>query len=98
MEFGLVKSFDIDDGQLDGMSPQECFVLGYELAEIDWLLKRGKRFKKMVHGANVQRIHSACIDAKRCYSLTWMEGDESESWMMLKCEGRPCAQSEGMGK
>jgi hypothetical protein len=31
-EFGMVRSFDIDDGQLDGLRPQEIFVLGYELA------------------------------------------------------------------
>lgn len=24
----LLESFQIDDGELDGLSPQECFVLG----------------------------------------------------------------------
>ena len=27
-DFGLIERFLIDAGQLDGMSPQECFVLG----------------------------------------------------------------------
>lgn len=33
-EFGLIESFDIDGNQLDGLSRQDCFVLGYELASI----------------------------------------------------------------
>ena len=36
--FGLFKPFGIDHGQLDGLSAQQCFVLGYELGEIETLL------------------------------------------------------------
>ena len=34
--FGLSKSFDL--GELLGVSQQKCFVLGYELADIDALV------------------------------------------------------------
>jgi len=34
-QFSLMRFFKIDDGELDGLRPQECFVLGYELAQID---------------------------------------------------------------
>jgi len=82
--FGLVKSFLIDDGQLDGRSPQECFVLGYELAQIDQLLKATGGIRQPVHADNRERIESACKDAGRPYRLTWLPGDVSESWLLLE--------------
>lgn len=82
-EFGLVKSFGIDNGELDGLRPQECFVLGYELAMIDALLKEPKGFNRPVHAHNKERIEKACRDANRPFILRWMEGDSSESWMQL---------------
>lgn len=86
-DFGLIKSFDIDDGQLDGMSPQQCFVLGYELAAVDCFLKLAPRISQTVHAANKERIEKACRDAGREFRLTWMEGDVSEEWMVLTVEG-----------
>jgi len=82
-DFGLVKSFNIDDGELDGLSSQQCFVLGYELAQIDSLLARGVAINKPVNAENKERIEESCRDADRTFRLTWMEGDSSESWMML---------------
>lgn len=83
-EFGLVKSFCIDNGELDGLTPQECFVLGYELAQIDAELKAGGAIRKPVHAANRERIEASCLDAKRQFALEWLPGDESESWMLLE--------------
>ena len=82
--FGLIRPFDIDDGQLDGLSPQECFVLGYELADIDHLLKQPGAIRRPVHSANRDRIKEACDKATRPYRITWMEGDVSEEWMLLE--------------
>ena len=82
-EFGLVKSFGIDHGELDGVSPQQCFVLGYELAQLDALLAAGKAIDKPVHAINQERIRKSCDDAERPYKLTWAPGDSSESWMHL---------------
>jgi hypothetical protein len=87
-ELGLVKSFQIDNGELDGLRPQDCFVLGYELAQVDQLLKATQQIRQPVHADNRMRIESACEDAGRPYRLTWLEGDASESWMLLEVEPR----------
>lgn len=87
-EFGLVKSFGIDGGELDGLSPQECFVLGYELGQIDSLLKGPDEFRQPVHAENQSRIELACKDARRKFKLTWLEGDVSESWLLLEVDGQ----------
>lgn len=83
-EFGLVKSFGIDNGELDGLSPQECFVLGYELAHVDQLLKATNGIRQPVHAENRVRFESACKDAGRPHRLTWLPGDASESWLLLE--------------
>jgi len=85
-EFEMKKSFNIDNGELDGFTPQNCFVLGYELAQIDALLETGKEFRKPVHAANQDRILKSCTDAGRLHSLNWMQGDPSEAWMELQVE------------
>lgn len=85
-EFGLVKSFQIDHGELDGLRPQECFVLGYELAQVDQLLQGTARIRQPVHAANRSRIESSCIKSGRAYALTWLPGDVSESWLLLEVQ------------
>lgn len=85
-KFGLIKSFDIDDGQLDGLRVQECFVLGYELGEIDKLLVSKERIQRPVHADNRSRIEKSCIDSGRTFKLAWMENDASESWLLLEVD------------
>lgn len=87
-EFGLIKSFQIDDGQLDGMTPQQCFVLGYELAQVDEQGKGHIGFERPVHADNHERIEKSLKDAGRMFSFTWLEGDSSESWMDLRVSPR----------
>lgn len=87
-EFGLVKSFRIDNGELEGLSQQEIFVLGYELAQIDHALKTGDDIRQPVHAENRSRIASSCADAGRPHSITWMPGDASESWLLLEVARR----------
>lgn len=82
--FGLKKSFGIDDGELDELNRQECFVLGYELAQIDSLLESNAPIHKPVHADNRHRIEAACDDAKREHRMTWLPGDMSESWLLLE--------------
>jgi hypothetical protein len=88
-EFGMVRSFDIDDGQLDGLRPQEIFVLGYELALVDEALKTGGAFEKLIHAENWGRIKMECSRQGRQCRLTWMAGDVSESWAVLKVDSGP---------
>jgi len=82
-DFEMFKPFDVDDGQLDGLTPAEVFVLGYELGELDEYLKTGQAWVKPVHADNRERIEKSCRDAGREFTLTWMEGDISEQWMTL---------------
>ena len=86
-EFGMIKSFDIDHGELDGMTRQECFVLGYELASIDALLKGSRSISRPVHAANQERIKKSCHDASRTFLLIWPPDDCSEEWMQLDVPG-----------
>lgn len=81
--FGLIKSFDIDHGELDDISKQESFVLGYELATIDALLKSTDEISQLVHAENQHRVRKSCLESKREFKLTWMAEDPSESWLML---------------
>lgn len=82
-KFGLIKPFDIDSGELDGISPHECFVLGYELSQIDELLKLPEAINRPVHAQNKERIEKACKEAGRIYKIDWMNEDSSESWLNL---------------
>lgn len=86
--FGLVKSFGIDSGELDEFSRQQCFVLGYELAQIDHLLTLNEGIRKPINADNRLRIEAACQEAGRTAQIVWMPGDPSESWMLLKVEPR----------
>ena len=86
--FGLLKSFDIDNGELDAMSPQQCFVLGYELAQVDGLLAMDQEINKPFNADNRSRIEAACRESGRQYRIQWLQGDESESWMQLQVPRR----------
>ena len=86
-EFGIVRRFLVDDGQLDGFSPQECFVLGYELAGIDEAATSGKPFSGPVHSANRERIEWMLTRIKADYQFAWMPDDRSETWIQLDLSG-----------
>lgn len=87
-EFGLQKSFGIDSGELDDLTPQQCFVLGYELAQVDSLLSGDEAIRKPVNADNRERIESACRDSERPFRITWLPGDRSESWLLLEVSPR----------
>lgn len=83
-EFEQCEPFGIDDGELDGLSPQECFVLGYELCEIHSLAAiPDQEITKTVHAANKDRIEASLIRRGRPFLLRWPQDDVSESWMYL---------------
>lgn len=93
-EFGLLKPFGIDNGELGELSNAESFVLGYELAQIDHLLEGRDEIRKPVHADNRERIEAACREAERPYRLNWLQGDISESWLLLEVPKRSdCSSS-----
>ena len=86
-EFANCESFLVDDGQLDGMSPQQCFVLGYELCSIATLAERCEdEINKTVHAANIERIEAFLVARERTWEWTWPHDDIRESWVYLKIE------------
>jgi len=72
-------------------------VLGYELAQIDCSLEAGESIHKPVHADNRPRIEAACKQADRPYRLTWLQGDASESWLLLEVPPKPPKQSDLSG-
>jgi hypothetical protein len=55
-EFCLVEPFDVDDGSIDGLSPQECFALGAEWAMFQQKLRGGQPFVELILEKNAQRL------------------------------------------
>lgn len=55
-EYGLLEPFYIDKGELEGLSPQECFVLGIEWQIVADLADNPAGFARPVHEANVLRL------------------------------------------
>jgi len=83
-DFGLIRPFAIDNGELEGMTPQQIFVLGYELAQLDHLIDKCKYgFTKMFHAANIERLELKLKSCDRGWEIRWMDSDQSEEWVML---------------
>jgi len=55
-EFGLVEPFEIDHGELDRLTPQECFCLGVEWQLFRSRLQSGRPFNDVVLDANAERL------------------------------------------
>ena len=85
-EFEHVRSFGIDNGELDGLSPENVFVLGYELAMVDAQIGKGEALRRSVHAENSVRIESELKRLERQYEIGWMSDDASESWLYLEVE------------
>ena len=84
-KFAPIRSFYIDDGELDGMTPQEIFVLGYELARVDELIDSCESFTMpLVHADNIQRIESNLFEKGFACKWTFCAEDQSENWVCLE--------------
>lgn len=79
-DFGLIESFNIDDGELDGRNRQECFVLGYELAQVSAELESGAILEKPIHADNADRIRAAAKKRNRAIEIIPYHDD----WFWLK--------------
>lgn len=79
-EYGCVEPFNIDDGQLDGLTPQQCFVLGYELAITSAEMEQGLKIGKPVHPQNRERLEQAAKLRGRRIKLVVYHDD----WLWLE--------------
>ena len=86
--FELFESFNIDNGELDSISQQECFVLGYELAMITTKCELVKEpFTALVHSSNIDRVKAALNKRERSHKFVWPTDDSSESWVNVIVQG-----------
>ena len=61
MSFALSEPFSIDHGELDGLTPEQCFVFGVEWAFITGRLESNPReFVATIHQQNAPRLRDAC--------------------------------------
>lgn len=83
-EFNLCEPFGIDDGELDELSPQECFVLGVEWQKFYAIALRWKDgdhspFKELCHSSgNLNRIRSLLERHAVPYRVRWLNDDWNE--------------------
>jgi hypothetical protein len=91
VNYGLVEPFDIDRGELDGLTPQECFTLGVEWEMFRARLESGEAFVTQVHTANAQRLLAMCRRKGRAVTDHWLHEDYPD-WRVLKVsEATPAA-------
>lgn len=55
-KWNISEPFDIDDGQLDELTPQQCFVLGVEWQTVCAWVEEGKEGERLVHSSNISRL------------------------------------------
>lgn len=82
-KYKCIESFGVDGGELDGLTPAECFVLGVEWQKVATLADGQAGFECPIHSANQDRVKAILGKRNREYKLTFMAGDVSESWMWL---------------
>lgn len=89
IDFTPEFDFQIDDGQLDGLTPQQCFVMGCELKQILLIAETvDNPIGRPVRALNADRIRRACEHYGREYKLEWMRDDKAEYWMWLEIAPR----------
>lgn len=82
--YRIVHSFHIDDGQLDGLAPQQCFTLGVEWQTVYGNILKGIAFEGPVRHENRERITKLLEAEVRKFEIK--EGPD-ESWLWLEVEG-----------
>lgn len=81
-EYRCVEPFDIDDGELDGLSPALAFVLGCEWWQVKEMLETGAAFGKPIHNENANRIKRMCIRRDRRFKMR----DNGPEWKWIDVE------------
>ena len=82
--FELAESFGIDNGELDGLTPQECFCLGCELYNVLFTAQQHERqLQFTVRIVNKERIERMLKSRGRTCSWQYPHDDVSEGWVFL---------------
>ena len=75
--YEFVEPFDIDDGQLDYLTPAKAFTLGVEWEMVRAETQAGADVERTVHTDNRSRI--AALLSRHGYHQRWQEGDDWSS-------------------
>jgi hypothetical protein len=81
-EYSIVEPFFIDNGELDGISPQEVFCLGVEWQMVAAQEESDEAFERLLHEANATRIKRLLIRRGRKFKVT----PNGPEWCMLSVE------------
>lgn len=86
--YGILFSFGVDNGELDGIPPHHVFVLGFELGMIYRAIEEEREYNGIAHAENLPRIQSMCEKLGFNVASWWFHGDPSEQWVDLKIRER----------
>ena len=83
MSYDIKLDFQIDQQELENLSAQECFVLGFEYSTVYHLLNReNNAFVMQVHASNSARIRTYARNLGRKITL----GHIHHGWRELLAE------------
>jgi hypothetical protein len=81
-QYELVVRFHIDNGELDGETAEDAFVLGVEFALFhSYLVNDAASFEAPVHEQNVGRLEKACWQNQR--QVCVKRSDNKSNWCTL---------------
>lgn len=78
----LVADFHIDDNELEGITPEEAFVLGAEFCHVYEQLRWGLPFSQLIHTRNTGRVCDLCDEYQREHTLSYIDGNPR--WFQLE--------------
>lgn len=85
-KFDCADPFDIDGGELDGLTPQMIFCLGAEWRGVRDMADKPGGFVQLIHAQNQNRL-TALLDRRgRKYAAHFLPNDKSENWVTLTVE------------
>ena len=71
--YALVEPFDVDNGELDGLTLVDAFVFGVEWQQFRTEIQGVSGFSKTVHKANSERLAKMCSRRGRKYRVTYLD-------------------------
>lgn len=87
--YGGCEPFDIDHGELSGLTPQMCFTLGVEWQMFrDAMERTPEPFERQIHTANSARLQAMCMRAGRHVKEEWLH-DDYDGWRVLVVGKQP---------
>ena len=78
--FEILLRFYIDNGELDKLTKQQAFVLGYEFCSIFAMIETRQSFNIQFHSDNEERVRKMLADQNVTEYKLWVDDD----WPVLE--------------